>query len=188
MHIDYIVAGLGNPGRKYELTRHNAGFIAADELCRQLGGRCRKIKCKALYEIFGVSGKNVLIMKPQTFMNLSGEAVRDMAESFKVPPERIIAVFDDTALPQGRLRVKRSGSDGGHNGVKSIIYQLSSDAFPRVKIGIGDRGEADLADYVLGELDEEALNCARNTAPEAVLTLINSGVDEAMQKFNKKGD
>ena len=187
MHIDYIVAGLGNPGGKYEFTRHNAGFIAADELCRRLGGKCRKIKCKALYEIFDFSGKNVLVMKPQTFMNLSGEAVRDMAECFKVPPERIIAVFDDTALPAGRIRIKKNGSDGGHNGVKSIIYQLSSDAFPRVKIGIGDRGEADLADYVLNELDEEAMKCAKNAAPEAVLTIIGSGIDEAMQIFNKKG-
>ncbi|MBR4875968.1 MAG: aminoacyl-tRNA hydrolase, partial [Clostridia bacterium] len=119
--MDYIVAGLGNPGSRYERTRHNAGFIAADKLCDRLGGgRMTKVKCKALYEICRLGSHNILIMKPQTYMNLSGEAVRDMAEAFKVPPERIIVVYDDISIPTGTLRIRASGSAGGHNGMKSI--------------------------------------------------------------------
>ena len=184
--VDYIVAGLGNPGSKYERTRHNAGFEAADALCEKLGGgRMKKVKCKALYEICKLGSRNILIMKPQTFMNLSGEAVRDMAEAFKVPAERIIVMFDDISLPAGRLRVRRSGSDGGHNGIKSIIYQLQSDKFPRVKIGVGAPEGEDLADYVLDVMDAPALKGAR-MAPDAVITLIEQGADEAMQQFNSK--
>ncbi|MBQ2819192.1 MAG: aminoacyl-tRNA hydrolase [Clostridia bacterium] len=185
-NIDYIVAGLGNPGSKYQRTRHNAGFEAADLLCQKLGGdRMKKVKCKALFEICKLGSKNILIMKPQTYMNLSGEAVRDMAEAYSVPPERIIVVFDDISLPAGRIRVKRSGSDGGHNGIKNILYHLQSDKFPRVKIGMGAPEGESLVDYVLDVMDGDALKGVK-MAPDAVCTLIEQGVDQAMQDFNSK--
>ena len=184
--MDYIVAGLGNPGSRYERTRHNAGFIAADKLCDRLGGgRMTKVKCKALYEICRLGSHNILIMKPQTYMNLSGEAVRDMAEAFKVPPERIIVVYDDISIPTGTLRIRASGSAGGHNGMKSIIYQLQSDQFPRIRVGVGAPQGEDLADYVLDVMDGDALKGAY-AAAEATETLIEKGMQEAMQRFNNK--
>ena len=124
-------------------------------------------------------------MKPQTYMNLSGEAVRDMAEAYSVPPERIIVVFDDISLPAGRIRVKRSGSDGGHNGIENILYHLQSDKFPRVKIGMGAPEGESLVDYVLDVMDGDALKGVK-MAPDAVCTLIEYGVDQAMQDFNSK--
>ena len=145
----------------------------------------KKVKCKALYEICKLGSKNILIMKPQTYMNLSGEAVRDMAEVYSVPPERIIVVFDDISLPAGRIRVKRSGSDGGHNGIKNILYHLQSDKFPRVKIGMGAPEGESLVDYVLDVMDGDALKGVK-MAPDAVCTLIEYGVDQAMQDFNSK--
>jgi len=184
--IDYIIAGLGNPGPKYQTTRHNAGFLAADLLAEKLGaGRIIKSKCKATYVTCTYEGKNLLIMKPQTFMNLSGEAVRDMASAYNVPPENIIIMYDDISIHTGRLRVKRAGSDGGHNGIKSIIYQLQSDRFPRVKIGVSAPGGEDMKDYVLDELDTDAYQGVK-AAPDAALTIVRSGVDAAMQDFNGK--
>jgi len=183
---DFIVAGLGNPGRKYETTRHNAGFLAVDLLCQEYGGeRMHKVKCNALYTFCRIDGKNVLVMKPQTYMNLSGEAVRDMAHAFQVPPERVIVVFDDVAIPCGAIRVKRKGSDGGHNGIKSIIYCLKSADFPRVKIGVGGPGQDDMVDHVLGELDTDAYQGVK-LAPAAVADIIKLGVDQAMQRHNTK--
>ena len=129
------MVGLGNPGQKYEMTRHNAGFLALDLLAQRLGaGPIRQAKCQSLYTCCTLEGRSLLLMKPQTFMNLSGQAVRDMAAAFHVPPERIVVVYDDISLPAGRLRVRRSGSAGGHNGIKDILYQLQSDQFPRIKI------------------------------------------------------
>ncbi|MBO5973886.1 MAG: aminoacyl-tRNA hydrolase [Clostridia bacterium] len=184
--MDYIVAGLGNPGSRYERTRHNAGFIAADKLCDQLGGgRMKKVKCKALYEICTLGSRNILIMKPQTYMNLSGEAVRDMADAFKVPPERIIVMYDDISIGTGTLRIRASGSAGGHNGMKSIIYQLQSDQFPRIRIGVGAPEGEDLADYVLDIMDGDALKGAY-AAADAAVTLIEKGAQEAQQRFNNK--
>ncbi len=145
----------------------------------------KNVKCKALYEICKLGSRNILIMKPQTYMNLSGEAVRDMANAYSVPPERIIVVFDDISLASGRLRVRRSGSDGGHNGIKSIIYQLQSDKFPRVKIGVGAPEGEGLADYVLDLMDGDALKGA-NLAPDAVIAIIEQGAEQAMQLFNAK--
>ena len=138
-----------------------------------------------LAQELGVDGKTLLLAKPQTFMNLSGEAVRDLAQTFQVPPERIVVLYDDISLPSGRLRVRRSGSAGGHNGIKNIIYQLSSDQFPRVKIGVGapQKGEEDLKDFVLDTVDSDAYEGIKR-APEAALTLIFQGVDAAMQAFN----
>ena len=182
------MAGLGNPGRQYETTRHNAGFMALDLLAEQLGaGRLTKTRFQSTYATCEHHGKSIVLMKPQTYMNLSGEAVRDMAAALSVPPERVIVVFDDISLPAGRIRVRRSGSAGGHNGIKSIIYQLQSDAFPRVKIGVGSpqKGAEDLKDFVLDTLDSDAYAGVR-MAPDAVMAIIDKGVDAAMQEFNGK--
>ena len=187
--MDYIVVGLGNPGQKYEMTRHNAGFLALDLLAQRLGaGPIRQAKCQSLYTCCTLEGRSLLLMKPQTFMNLSGQAVRDMAAAFHVPPERIVVVYDDISLPAGRLRVRRSGSAGGHNGIKDILYQLQSDQFPRIKIGVGapDRDREDLKDFVLDTLDSDAYEGDKR-APEAVITLLCQGVDQAMQQFNGSG-
>ena len=137
--------------------------------------------------MIAVQSEKVILAKPITYMNLSGEAVRDMAAAFSVPPERVIVVFDDVSLPAGRIRVRRSGSAGGHNGIKSIIYQLQSDAFPRVKIGVGapQKGVEDMKDFVLDTLDSEAYAGVK-MAPDAVLAIIDKGVDQAMQLFNGK--
>ena len=180
-----MVVGLGNPGKKYESTRHNVGFMAVDLLCEKHGVRPKSLKNRSVYAFLEIGGKSVLAIKPQTFMNLSGEAVRDMAASFKIPAQNIIVVFDDAALAAGRIRVRRAGSDGGHNGIKSIIYQLSSDAFPRIKVGVGspNREEEGLADYVLSEADGETLSAVRRV-PEIVESIIKTGVDSAMQQFN----
>ncbi len=183
------MVGLGNPGQKYEMTRHNAGFLALDLLAQRLGaGPIRQAKCQSLYTCCTLEGRSLLLMKPQTFMNLSGRAVRDMAAAFHVPPERIVVVYDDISLPAGRLRVRRSGSAGGHNGIKDILYQLQSDQFPRIKIGVGapDRDREDLKDFVLDTLDSDAYEGVKR-APEAVITLLCQGVDQAMQQFNGSG-
>ena len=167
--IEWLVVGLGNPGSKYENTRHNAGFRALDSYCQKTGQRIDRMKFKALVGEGTFGGKRVLFMKPQTFMNLSGEAVRDAADFYKIPPERIVVLFDDISLDIGRLRVRAKGSAGGQNGVKNIIYQLSSDQFPRVKIGIGAKPhpDYDLADWVLSKFhsgSSSACNgsCGRN--------------------------
>lgn len=185
-NIDYIIVGLGNPGRNYETTRHNAGFLAVDLLAQKVGvDRINKSKHKALYAACTYQGKNLLLVKPQTFMNLSGEAVRDFAASYHISPENIILLYDDINIHSGRIRVKRSGSDGGHNGIKNIIYHLQSDAFPRVKIGVGRPSGEDMKDYVLDELDPDAYQGVK-AAPEAALEIIFKGVDQAMQSFNGK--
>lgn len=185
---DYIIAGLGNPGRRYEMTRHNAGFLALDLLAEKLGaGRLTQTRFQSTYTLCRHAGKDILLMKPQTYMNLSGEAVRDMAAAFSVPPERVIVLFDDVSLPTARIRVRRSGSAGGHNGIKSIIYHLQSDQFPRVKIGVGapEKGKEDMKDFVLDTLDSDAMAGVR-LAPDAALCIVESGPDAAMQKFNGK--
>ncbi|NCB04520.1 MAG: aminoacyl-tRNA hydrolase [Clostridia bacterium] len=184
---EFLVVGLGNPGAQYAMTRHNAGWLAVDRLAEQCGaGRLTRTKCRATYAECTIGGRRVLLMKPQTFMNLSGEAVRDMAAAFSVPPERIIVVFDDISLAAGRLRLRREGSAGGHNGIKSIIYQLGTDKFPRVKIGIGAHDRAhgeELSDFVLDTLDADAWDGVKR-APEAVCAIITQGIDLAMQEFN----
>lgn len=185
------MVGLGNPGRQYEVTRHNAGFLALDLLAERLNtGAIRTAKCRALIACGSYAGKNLVLVKPQTYMNLSGEAVRDLAGAYKVPPERIIVVFDDLDLAPGRIRVRKSGSAGGHNGIKSIIYQLNSDQFPRVKIGIGDPQRSrdsreDTADFVLSPLSSDSYEGVK-AAPQAVLDIIAQGVDFAMQQANSK--
>ena len=148
---EWIVAFLGNPGIKYNGTRHNAGFMAADAMEKKLGVSINKMRFKALTQTADIGGKKVLLMKPQTYMNLSGDAIVQAANFYKVPPERVIVVSDETALPIGRLRIRRGGSAGGHNGLKSVIARLGTDQFPRIRLGVGDKPhpDYDMADWVL---------------------------------------
>lgn len=189
--VDWILAGLGNPGEKYAKTRHNMGFLTVDLLAEQQGVKLNKVKFKAAYNILRFGGARVLVMKPQTFMNLSGEAVREAAQFYKIPPERVLVVYDDVSLPVGKLRVRPSGSAGGHNGIKSIIAHLGTDRFPRVKIGVGDPGgtgpDRDMIDWVIGvpsQADRKLLLDTFARAVDAAACIIENGCDKAMNDFN----
>lgn len=186
---EFLIVGLGNPGKKYELTRHNAGFLFADLLADKLGFSINKIQFKAITGTAEIAGKKCIVMKPQTFMNLSGEAVKQAAAFYKIPPENIIVVFDDISLPCGKLRIRRKGSDGGHNGIKSIIYLLNSDKFPRIKLGVGEKPhpDYDLADWVLSSFKKDelsALHDAAENACKAVELMVSGDIDRAMSSFN----
>ena len=186
---EFIIVGLGNPGKQYELTRHNAGFLFADLLADKNGVKINKIQFKAVTASLTLGGVKCLLMKPQTFMNNSGEAVRQAASFYKIPPERILVVFDDISLPCGRLRIRRKGSDGGHNGIKNIIAHLGSDQFPRIKGGVGQKRhpDYDMADGVLGHFqgeDKRAIDAAVKRAADAVEAIIRDGAEKAMGKFN----
>lgn len=184
---DYIVCGLGNPGSKYEMTRHNVGFCAVDLLAEKLGiAPLRSTKCKSVYGVCRIADKTVVLMKPQTYMNLSGEAVRDMTEAFHVPPEHLIVIFDDADLPAGRIRIRKSGSAGTHNGMRNIVYLLENDQFPRIKVGLGkpdrEHGE-DMVDFVLAPMGSDTY-AAVKAVPDAVCDLLEHGVEHAMQEYN----
>ena len=184
----WLIVGLGNPGKEYERTRHNAGFLAIDLLSEKLGaGRLTKTKCKAVYGTGTIAGKSVLLMKPQTYMNLSGEAVRDMMQAFSVPPERLIVIFDDADLAPGRIRIRKNGSAGTHNGMRNIVYLLENDKFPRIKVGIGkpdkEHGE-EMVDFVLSAMDSDTF-AACKAVPDLIYDLMENGIDHAMQEFNK---
>lgn len=186
---EYIIAGLGNPGDKYELTRHNAGFMALDALAAKLGVKVDRIKFKSLCGDAKLCGRRVLLLKPHTFMNLSGEAIRDAAAFYKIPMDHVIVLYDDISLPVGKIRVRPKGSDGGHNGIKNIIYLSGTDVFPRVKIGVGQkpRPDYDLVAWVLGKLPEdqrEDFGDALNRTISAVETILNEGTAKAMNDFN----
>lgn len=186
---EYLIAGLGNPGSKYEYTRHNAGFLCIDLLAQQLGVKIDRIKFKSIVADTTIDGRRCLLMKPQTFMNNSGEAVRDAANFYKIPPEHVIILFDDISLPPGKLRIRRKGSDGGHNGIKSIIYLLNSDQFPRVKLGVGAKPhpDYDLADWVLSPFQKDELprmKEAMEKACEAVRLIVQDDMDHAMNLYN----
>ena len=191
MNETWLIVGLGNPGREYEKTRHNAGFRAIDALADQLGCRIDKGKFQGLYGQATYNGKKILLLKPQTYMNLSGRSVLQLSAYFNVPPARIIVMFDDISLAPGRLRVRADGSAGGHNGIKSIIQEVGSQAFPRVKIGVGAKPnpEFDLADWVLSTFsaqEEKALKNALEWAGEAALAIIDHGVPESANRYNGK--
>lgn len=189
---EWLVVGLGNPGKKYENTRHNTGFLVMDTLCREHGVSCDRSRFRALTGEAVLGGKRVLLLKPQTFMNLSGEAVREAAAFYKIPPERVLVIFDDISLPVGTLRIRAKGSAGGQNGVKNIIAQLGSEQFPRIKVGIGGKPhpDYDLADWVLSSFrpeEQESMQDAAKRAAAAVSELIEHGVPSAVQKYNGKG-
>lgn len=187
--VSWLIVGLGNMGDQYEHTRHNVGFDAVDELADKLDIPIQRLKYKALTNTATVGGQKVLLMKPVTFMNLSGEAVEQAASFFKVPPERIIVLSDEVALPPGKLRIRQSGSAGGHNGLKNIIAHLHSDQFPRIRIGVGQKPhpDYDMADWVLGRPqgeDRKAVDEAIKKAVQAVEVYIQDGPQAAMSKFN----
>ena len=185
----WLIAGLGNPEPKYEQTRHNAGFLAMDRLAQKHGASLKKIKFHALTGEAEISGERCLLLKPLTFMNASGEAVEAAAQFYKIPPERILILFDDISLEPGKLRIRRKGSDGGHNGIKSIIHCTGADTFPRVKIGVGrkPRADYDLAAWVLSRFTEEetaALSEALDHVSAAVELIVAGKTEEAMNRFN----
>ena len=186
--VEYIVVGLGNSGTKYENTRHNAGFIAVDNLAQKLGVKIDRIKYKSLVTTCKIEDKKVLLMKPSTYMNNSGLAVVEAMNFYKIPPENVIVLFDDISLDVGKMRIRRKGSDGGHNGIKNIIYLSGSDKFPRIKIGVGHKPEKwDLADWVLSRFSEAELKSLTETADkacDAVSLMINGQTDKAMNLFN----
>ena len=186
---DWLIAGLGNPGANYAKTRHNVGFRVADALAKKLNVKIDRAKFRGLYAQATYKGQKLILLKPQTFMNLSGLSVMDAARYFKLPPERVIILFDDVSLDVGRLRVRAEGSAGGHNGIKSVIGALNSQSFPRVKVGVGAKPHPDfeLADWVLSNFtkDEEALLApVIEDAAEAALTVLEAGVPAAAAKFN----
>ena len=185
----WLIVGLGNPGREYQSTRHNAGFRAIDLLAEKLGCKIDRAKFQGLYAQVNYGGGKLFLLKPQTYMNLSGRAVLQLSAYYSIPPERIIVLFDDISLPPGRLRIRAEGSAGGHNGIKSIIAEVGSQAFPRVKIGVGAKPnpEFDLADWVLSTFsakEEKDLRFALENAADAALSIIDSGVPETANKYN----
>lgn len=187
--IEFLIVGLGNPGKNFEFTRHNAGFLTLDHIASELDTEINNLKNNALVADVVINNHRCLLVKPQTFMNNSGTAVRDIAKFYKIPPEKIIVIFDDISLPCGKLRIRRKGTDGGHNGIKSIIYHLNSDQFPRVKIGVGAKPnpEYDLADWVLskfGKDDTEQLKAAITKATEVLPFILDGEIDKAMNKAN----
>ncbi len=185
----WLIVGLGNPGNQYANTRHNCGFRAMDILAQKLGCKIDKMKFQGLYGKTIRDGKKLYLLKPQTFMNLSGRSVLQLSAYFSIPPQNIIVVFDDISLTVGRLRVRADGSAGGHNGIKSIISELGCQDFPRVKIGVGanDNPERDLADWVLSSFsaqEEKTLSAALEKAADAALCIMDKGVPEAANRYN----
>ena len=187
--VTWLVVGLGNPGDKYAQTRHNAGFMTIDHLAQGKGFSVSRVKYQALTYQGELGGQGVLVMKPTTYMNLSGDAVAQAAAFYKIPPEHIIVVCDDVSLPLGKLRIRASGSAGGHNGLKSIIARLGSDKFLRVRMGVGEKPHPDynMADWVLGKFvgeDLKTIQDAARRAGEAVECILSDGPQKAMNKFN----
>ena len=189
--VSWLIVFLGNPGPKYECTRHNAGFMAGDALAKKLGVSINKARFKALTASAEINGEKVLLMKPQTFMNLSGEAVGQAARFYKIPPEHVLVVSDEVSLPVGSIRIRLKGSAGGHNGLKSVISHLGTDAFPRVRLGVGaaPNSEYDMADWVLSTFrneDAETIRAAAEQAAKACVCFIEKGPDKAMTQFNTR--
>ena len=187
--VSWIVVFLGNPGPKYNGTRHNAGFMAADAMAKELNVSINKMRFRALTASVSIGGEKVLLMKPQTYMNLSGEAVGQAAKFYKVNPEHIIVISDEVALPVGKLRIRKGGSAGGHNGLKNIIQHLGTDQFPRMRMGVGSapHPDYDMADWVLGTFknkDAEDMAELAERVSAAVQCYVKEGPDRAMNKFN----
>lgn len=188
--ISHIVVGLGNPGAEYEKTRHNAGFMAIDRLCDSLGVKCDRAKFKALVCEATIGEARVLIMKPQTFMNKSGEAISEASRFYKIPAENVIVISDDVSLAVGKLRIRGKGSAGGHNGLKSIIEHLGTQDFPRIKLGVGEKPhpDYDMVDWVLGKFPKADLDSLLKTIdsiPGAVATMVKGDITTAMNSYNR---
>ena len=188
-NFDFLIVGLGNPGKQYESTRHNAGFICIDILAEKYGIKINKLKFKSLMGEGRIEGKRCLLLKPQTFMNLSGEAVRDAVEFYKIPVENVIVICDDISLEPGKMRIRRKGSHGGQNGMRNIIFHLKDDNFPRIKIGIGAKPnpEYDLADWVLSRFSQNEAKLIRQVADNtvsAIEIMVKGDIDKAMSNYN----
>ncbi|MDR1465825.1 MAG: aminoacyl-tRNA hydrolase [Oscillospiraceae bacterium] len=188
----WLVVGLGNPGREYEFTRHNAGFLCVDLLAERCGAKLNKLKFHALLGSAVLGGQPCLLLKPQTWMNDSGLSVAEAARFYQIPPERVLVIFDDISLSCGRLRIRRQGSDGGHNGVKSVTARLGSAGFPRIKLGVGDRShpDFDLRDWVLSAMGKDELLALRKACDqgcEAAEMILQGKIDSAMAAFNGAG-
>ena len=184
--VDWLIVGLGNPGQKYEHTRHNMGFLTVDLLAEQLNVKLNKVKFKSAYNIVRFAGQKCLVMKPQTYMNLSGEAVGEAARFYKIPADHVIVLSDDISLPLGKLRVRGNGSAGGHNGLKNIIAHLGTDAFPRVKVGVG-APEHDIVDWVIGPFtanERKVIDGVLDRALGAAECIITDGVSAAQNRYN----
>lgn len=185
-----LIAGLGNPGKEYENTRHNAGFLVLDTLAQKLGADLSERKHRALCGKAVIGGQKVILLKPQTYMNSSGESIRAAADYYKVPPEDILVVYDDISLAPGQLRIRAKGSAGGHNGIKSIIAHLGTQEFPRVKVGIGEKPpRMDLADYVLGHFssgEKKIMEEVAKEAADAICEIVNVGIEQAMNDHNRR--
>ena len=187
--VEWLVVCLGNPGDKSENTRHNVGFMVADELAERKNIPVQRLKFKALTNTTQLGGAQVLLMKPVTYMNLSGEAVGEAARFFKIPADHVLVLSDDVSLPVGKLRVRRGGSAGGHNGLKNIIQHLGTDQFPRIKVGVGEKPhpDYDMADWVLGKFqgeDRKVISAAVGRAADAVECYIRQGAEKTMSRFN----
>lgn len=187
--IDFIVVGLGNPDRKYEITRHNTGFIAVDYIAEKRNFKINRIKFKSTVGECNINGKKVLFMKPSTYMNNSGQAVVEAMNFYKLKPEQVIVIFDDISLDVGKMRIRSKGSDGGQKGMRSIIYLSGSDAFPRIKIGIGAKPNPhwELADWVLSKFSDKELKDIKQIADNAntaIEHIINGDITKAMNLFN----
>ena len=187
--VDWLVVGLGNPGAKYEHTRHNMGFLTVDLLAEQAGVKLNKVKFKSAYNIIPFAGSKCLVMKPQTYMNLSGEAVREAVQFYKIPADHVLVIYDDVSLPVGKLRVRPTGSAGGHNGLKNIILHLGTDQFPRLRVGVGEKPhpDYDMADWVLGKFvgeDKKTVDAAVKRAADAIECILADGLDKGMNRFN----
>ena len=187
--VNWILVGLNNPGSKYESTRHNMGWLALDSLMEKENFKLNKLRFKAWTGILEKNGNKILVMKPQTYMNLSGESVGEAARFYKIPADHVVVISDDISLPVGKLRIRTGGSAGGHNGLKNIIQHLGTDQFPRIKVGVGAPGQAgyDVVDWVIGRPlgeDQKVLMEALDRAGDAAEVLISQGPDRAMNRFN----
>lgn len=185
----FVIAGLGNPGRKYENTRHNMGFLAVDRLAEKHGIKVSKIKHKALIGDGIISGQRVLLVKPQTYMNLSGESLREVMNYYNVDIQNLIVIYDDLDLEIGALRIRKKGSAGSHNGMKSVVNQLQSQDFPRIRIGIGKSGGLDWKDFVTGKIGRQEGDTLAETiarAADAAECILDKGIDRAMNEYNIK--
>lgn len=185
----YVIVGLGNPGRKYENTKHNVGFVTIDRLSEKYDIKVNRIKHKALVGEGFIEGKKVMLVKPQTYMNLSGESLREIVNYYDVEPEQLLVIYDDVDIPMGALRIRKKGSAGTHNGMKSIIYNLQFDNFPRLRIGIGKESKGDMIHYVIsgfvGE-DKTRIEAAIDQAVSAIGAWLSKGIDMAMGEYNTK--
>lgn len=185
----YIIAGLGNPGKKYENTKHNMGFLTVDILAEKLGIRVSRIRHRALTGEGMCGGEKVLLVKPQTYMNLSGESVREILSFYREEPHHLIVIYDDIDIPIGTLRIRKKGSAGTHNGMRSVIYQIGSEDFPRIRIGIGKERKGDLADYVISGFSKEDRETVEEVilrAADAAVCIVEKGIEAAMGEYNSK--